>query len=270
MKNTFFLVLTAFFTLYACNKSEKTNPASLAEKPHAFTVDSVSVSDSLKVADSLTLKFTGKMLVFPTLKEKALLDSIYFFAPKLKDYSKAGIQTYLDTEKKEFFASVKKDNKDWISSVSFAQQWYTNSDMKIVSQENGFLHIRYFGSSYMGGAHDNYFFNDRVFDLQKNKRVVLTDITTMDKEKLSQILMMELDQSAGHATANGETVANKEMLLVDKIPVTENFYFDSQNLYFHYSPYEITAFAAGDVTIPVPLKDLGASLTPEFKNRMKL
>lgn len=270
MKNTFFLLLAAFLALHSCKKNETTDKTGISEKTQAFTADSVVVNDSLKVVDSLTLKYTGKMLVFPTLKEKPLLDSIYFFAPKLKDYSKAGIQSYLDSEKSAFFGSVKKENNDWISDVRYAQQWYTSSDMKIVSHENGFMHIRYSGSSYMGGAHDNYFFNDRVFDLQNHRRVVLSDITSMDHESLSKLLMQNLDRKPGSATANGETVANKDMLLVDKIPVTENFYFDSQNLYFHYSPYEITAFAAGDVTIPIAWKDLGNTLNPEFKKRMKL
>ena len=48
------------------------------------------------------------------------------------------------------------------------------------------------------------------------------------------------------------------------------FYFDQNNLYFHYSPYEITAYAAGDVVIPISWQDLASTLTPEFKKRIGL
>jgi len=60
------------------------------------------------------------------------------------------------------------------------------------------------------------------------------------------------------------------MLLVDVIPATDNFYFDDKNMYFHYSPYEIAAFAAGDLVIPVSWQELKGSLNPEFKERMSI
>ena len=69
------------------------------------------------------------------------------------------------------------------------------------------------------------------------------------------------------ANSGTEEVKNSDMLLVDKIPVTDNFYFDEKNLYFHYSPYEIAAFAAGDITIPIPWTDLAGTLNEEFKSR---
>jgi Fe-S cluster assembly protein SufB len=54
------------------------------------------------------------------------------------------------------------------------------------------------------------------------------------------------------------------------VPATDNFYFDQKNLYFHYSPYEITAFAAGDIIIPISWDELKGTLNEEFKERMKI
>ena len=62
----------------------------------------------------------------------------------------------------------------------------------------------------------------------------------------------------------------KISLIINKRDSTENFYFDDKNLYFHYSPYEIAAFAAGDITIPVSWEDLKGTLNAEFKERMKI
>lgn len=59
----------------------------------------------------------------------------------------------------------------------------------------------------------------------------------------------------------------KEMLLVDKIPVNNNFYFDSQNITFVYNQYEITAYAAGVVEISIPFSELKPYLKPEFISR---
>ncbi|MGG5210440.1 RsiV family protein [Chryseobacterium sp. MIQD13] len=273
MKNTIaVLAVSSFLAFSACKKGEQTINSDTKETPQAekFTVDSVKVSDSSKIADSLTVSFASKLLVFPTLKDKRLLDSIYFQNKGIKDFSKKGLQSYLDSDKNKYFKSVKSDSKDWISDISYAQNWYTNSHMNLVSNDNDYMHIGYVWSSYEGGAHDNYGFSERVFDLKNNKKLELKDITSMPKAKLEAMLMKNINKiNSGTTDGNGE-VKNSDMLLVEAIPATDNFYFDQKNLYFHYSPYEITAFAAGDIVIPVSWEELKGTLNTQFKERMKI
>ncbi|MDR6544858.1 hypothetical protein J2810_000900 [Chryseobacterium rhizosphaerae] len=274
MKNTItVLALSSFFAFMACKKNESTGPAtekSDYKESGKLIVDSVKVSDSTKITDSLKVKYTSKLLVFPELKDKTLLDSIYFQNKDIKDFSKTGLQTYLENEKIRYFSSVKNDNKDWLSDITYAQDWYTSSYMNLISNTNEYMHIQYVGSGYEGGAHDNYGFAERVFDLKKNKKLELKDITSMPKAKIEAILMKNINNiNSGTSDAEGE-VKNSEMLLVEKIPANSNFYFDQKNLYFHYSPYEIAAFAAGDITIPISWEELGVTLNAEFKERMKI
>ncbi|WP_084086303.1 RsiV family protein [Chryseobacterium sp. YR221] len=274
MKNTItVLALSSFFVFTACKKNESTGPAtekSDYKESGKLIVDSVKVSDSTKITDSLKVKYTSKLLVFPELKDKTLLDSIYFQNKDIKDFSKTGLQNYLENEKIRYFSSVKNDNKDWLSDITYAQDWYTSSYMNLISNTNGYMHIQYVGSGYEGGAHDNYGFSERVFDLKKNKKLELKDITSMPKAKIEAILMKNINNiNSGTSDAEGE-VKNSEMLLVEKIPANNNFYFDQKNLYFHYSPYEIAAFAAGDITIPISWEELGVTLNAEFKERMKI
>ncbi|KAA2220548.1 RsiV family protein [Chryseobacterium sediminis] len=273
MKNTIAVIaLSSFLAVTACKKNEKAGPAEKIENKttEEFVVDSVKVNDSTKITDSLKVSYTSKLLVFPSLKDKKLLDSIYFQNEKIKDFSKAGLQAYLDKEKNGYFSSVKNDNKDWVSDVTYAQNWYSSSHMNLMSNTNGYMHIQYVGSGYEGGAHDNYGFSERVFDLKNSKKLELKDITSMPKNKIEAILMKNIDKiNSGTMDGDGE-VKNSEMLLVEKIPASDNFYFDDKNLYFHYSPYEIAAFAAGDITIPVSWEDLKGTLNAEFKERMKI
>lgn len=274
MKNTVaVLALSTLFAFTACNKTEKNHQDSTGtevSQPEKFVVDSVNIEDSVKIADSLTAKFDSELLVFPTIKDKTLLDSIYFSIKDNKDYSKQGLQNFLQKDKSSYFNSIKNDSKDWISDVTYSQEWYESSGMKLISNKNDYLHIEYSWGSYAGGAHDNYGFSERVFDLKNSKKVELKDITSMPISKIEALLMKNINKSSGGATDENGKVNNSEMLLVDKIPATQNFYFDEKNLYFHYSPYEITAFAAGDITIPVSWKDLTGTLQPEFKERMKI
>lgn len=272
MKNTIaVLALSTFFVFSACKKTESTNMNETeVAAPEKFTVDSVKISDSTKLSDSLTIKYSSTKLLFPTIKDKALLDSIYFTEKNIGDFSREGLQNYLQKSKNIYFNRLRKDSKEWISDISFSQEWYSDTGMKVKSNTNDYLQIEYFWASYEGGAHDNYGYSERVFDLQNNKKLELKDITSMPKEKLEALLMKNINKTNSGTTDDKGEVNNSEMLLVDKIPATENFYFDDKNLYFHYSPYEITAFAAGDITIPISWSELKGTLTPEFIKRMKI
>ncbi|EJL69803.1 DUF3298 and DUF4163 domain-containing protein [Chryseobacterium populi] len=273
MKNTIAMVaLSSFFIFSACKKTETNNATpekTETSQPDTFVVDSVKVNDSIKISDSLSVSFSSKLLVFPAIKEKKLLDSIYFGSKGLTDFSKEGLQSFLQKDKNEYFNSIKKDSKDWISDMGYAQSWNSDFYMNLKSNTNDFMHIEYLSSSYEGGAHGNYGFSERVFDLKNNKKVELKDITTMPKDKIGLILMKNINKIKSGTTDEKGQVNNSEMLLVEAIPATDNFYFDDKNLYFHYSPYEIAAYAAGDITIPVSWEDLKGTLTPGFKERMK-
>ena len=274
MKNTFaILTFSALLAVISCKKTDSQNVENTATEvkvPQKFVIDSVKLIDSAKINNLLSLKYEAKMLVFPTIKDKALLDSIYYDKKGITDFSKQGLQTFLDKDKNEYFASVKGKDNDWIADLQNPQTWDTGSFMKLKSHSNDFLQIEYMYSFYEGGAHGNYGFVERVFDLKKKKRVFLKEITTMPKARLQALLMKNINNIPSGTTDSQGAVKNSDMLLLEAIPANENFYFDDKNLYFHYSPYEIAAFAAGDIVIPVSWEDLKGTLTPEFKERMKI
>lgn len=271
MKNTIAaLALSALFII-SCKKNENSSTEIIKnDSVHAntFMVDSVKVSDSLKLSDSLKVKYSATMLVFPDIKNNTLLDSIYFEEKNIRDFSKNGIQDWLEKDKNEYFNSIKKNSKDWISDMNFSQEWYSDKAMKLKSKLNDYLHIQYIWGSYEGGAHDNYGFSERVFDVKNGKKLQLKDITSMSTSKIESMLLKNINKINSGTTDNTGAVNNSEMLLVDVIPATENFYFDEKNLYFHYSPYEIAAFAAGDITIPISWTELKGTVSPEFEKRM--
>ncbi|MDR6514029.1 RsiV family protein [Chryseobacterium camelliae] len=265
------ITLAALFSVSACKKSETSGTSSATEnsKPGTFRTDSVTINDSVKLADSLTVQYSAKLLVFPSLQDKTLLDSIYFNRKGLKDFSQKGLQAYLEKDKNGYFDKLRKESKEYLSDIRFGEKWYTDTSMHLKSVNNDFMHIQYMWGSYEGGAHDNYGFSERVFDLKNNKKLELKDITTMPAGNLEALLMKNINKINSGTTDNKGQVNNSEMLLVEVIPATDNFYFDDKNLYFHYSPYEIAAFAAGDITIPVSWQELDKTLTPAFRERMK-
>ena len=269
MKNFVVLSIVLSISFVSCEKGknslESSNGADteVLNASENLAVDSIEINDSLRVDKNLTAGFQSKILLFPTLRNKALLDSIY--SPKdirLEEYSKANLSAALNSKKTAYYEEQKEMLKEY--TPGFAQNWNNHSDMKVISNENQFLTLQYTGDGYTGGAHGYYFENYKVFDLKNNKTVQLTDVVSNQDSILWDKILM--DNFLKNDSENGQA----EMLLVDQIPLNNNFYFDKENLYFLYNQYEITAYAAGPVLIKVPLSDIKPLLTDEFKSRQGL
>ncbi|WP_312768364.1 RsiV family protein [Epilithonimonas sp.] len=260
MKNLI-TILSFGILLFSCNKKEtqqtSTSRSDSTETKKEFVIDSVRVQDSLQVAKTLTLSFEKQTLVFPSITNKTVLDSIYKPAGiSASDYSKKSLTEVLEKLKKE---SLKiDDSNDYLPE--FKQTWDEVSGMKLISHQNDVLTLQYSGSGYSGGAHGYYFENYKTFDLENNKVVSQTDIFKNPTDaSWDKILKNHFDEQE-----------QKEMLLVDKIELNDNFYFDQNKITFVYNQYEITAYAAGVVYITLNFKDIKDQLKPEFLNRFNV
>lgn len=266
MKNFILTSVIAIFALYSCNKEKNIASDSQNTSPKTdsvFSVDSVKVKDSAKLDKNLTALFESKVLVFPHIENKTLLDSIYADENfKNQEYSASGLLNALNDKKKEFFDETKESLKDW--KPDFEQTWESRSNMEIFSNQNELLTLKYSGDGFTGGAHGYYFENYKVFDLKNKKKLQLSDIITNPDSKIWNRILMD------NFLINDLGKGQSEMLLVKEIPLNNNFYFDQKNLYFLYNQYEITAYAAGTVLIKIPLSDIKSVLTPELKTRINL
>ena len=269
MKKLFAISALVSLISLSCNKEKKTVESSSIETPvktevpAKFTVDSIRISDSLKIDKNLTLAFQSKLLVFPQIKDSVLLDSIYSRENiKTKDFSKTNLLKELGNKKTQFYAETKESIKDW--KPDFKSTWNLNSDMKLFSNKNELLTIKYSGDGFTGGAHGYYYEFYKIFDLKNNKTLHLSDVFSERDPKIwSRILMdnfLKNDLKKGQA----------EMLLVKEIPLTENFYFGEEHIYFLYNQYEITAYAAGTVLIKVPYSAIKPLLKNDLKARLEL
>ena len=250
------------FTLFACKQNPKSPVAEASTTEQVtptFEIDSVKVNDSIEISKTLTIQFEKQLLVFPSIKDPVLLDSIYQpTQTKTQAFDKKTLQESLNLEMKDSFDKAKKDDYSW--GPEFKQTWYENSAMKVKSRTDDFLTLSYIIDGYSGGAHGFYGENYKVFDLKSNKVLQQNDIfkNTKDK-KWSEFLKNHFNNKD-----------QKEMLLVDVIPLNNNFYFDDKQITFVYNQYEITAYAAGVVEITIPFSELKEDLTDEFAKRMHL
>ena len=260
---TIFLALATAFVLFSCSPKTTGNKGIIPENANElasenlpFVIDSLQLQDSISVGKTLKLYSSSKVLLFPNITNKPLLDSIYSPSRiKLETYSKEKLQKELVNQKEAYFSQGQEDSLEFQSG--YEQTWEENSYMNIFANKNDILTLAYESDGFSGGAHGYYGITYKNFDLKNNKTIQLSDVF-MDINKIdwNKILMKNFKNSD-----------QKEMLLVDKIPVNNNFYFDSQNITFVYNQYEITAYAAGVVEISIPLSELKPYLKPEFISR---
>lgn len=257
------VVISIFVGCSKTNTAEKPTSATPRDaaiaKETKFTIDSLKVEDSLKISETLISGFKSKILIFPSITNKPLLDSIYKNARiRAEDYSKENLLKELQKLKEAQFDSTRVQSKDYMPD--YKQLWDNVSDMNVVSRDKDFLILNYTNYGYTGGAHGYEAEIFKVFDLKNNKTIQLSDIIKNENIDWNKIL--------SESMKNNVAKEQQEMLLVDKISANNNFYFNREKLFFVYNQYEIAAYAAGRITIPLSWAELAPYLKPEFKKRL--
>lgn len=266
-KKICFLVLAII--LVGCKKNEKSSNHDVSYEKSQKVIhnyEPISIKDSLIVAKNVKITYEAEIPSFNNLKTKSILDSMYFNYNGLPSYSKEEIEHYLIADKKKFLDSIKMNFKE--SKVAF-NNLRIQKKQKVISIENGYLHLQFYNSLDFGNFKHTYFYKEKVFDLQNEKKMVLNDITKMPISRLENLLLKNIDQLTNKSKDMAGDLKNSEMVLVDVIPVTDNFYFDEEYLYFHYNPNEIAAYNAGDIIIPISWKELSGTLKDDFAERLK-
>ncbi|WP_300671393.1 RsiV family protein [Soonwooa sp.] len=228
-------------------------------KQAVFQMDSIKVSDSVKVGSNLTLAYKKSVLLFPSINNQVVLDSIYKpTSLKISDYSKQGFATAIEADKAGFY----KDNQSIELEPLSHQTWDDTSHMTVFSNQDNLLTIRYTSSGFTGGAHGYYNELYKVFDLKDNRSIGLSDIVKNPNDKIWNQILMD-------SFIKNDKDGQKDMLLEKAIPLNSNFYFGNKSITFVYNQYEITAYAAGLVYITLDYKDIKDQLKPEFLKRVQ-
>lgn len=263
MKN-FIAILSFGIVMTSCSKNEVKNvnvskESDSVQAPKQFVIDSVRVQDSLVINKNLTTSFNKQLLVFPSIENKVILDSIYKEAlVETKVYDANSLKADLTKQMQKSFTKTKTDSDKW--SPEFKQTWDDTSAMKVVSNQNNVLTIKYSGSGFAGGAHGYYFESYKVFDLNKNIVINQNDIFKDPKDPAWDALLK----------SHFDEPEQKNMLLEDKIHLNNNFFFDQDKITFVYNQYEITAYAAGVVHITFKFSEIKNFLKPEFVSQYKV
>ncbi|TYZ05996.1 DUF3298 and DUF4163 domain-containing protein [Hymenobacter lutimineralis] len=121
------------------------------------------------------------------------------------------------------------------------------------------LSLGFYTYSFTGGAHGNYGTTAASFDTRTGRRLTYEAIFRPDAEVKLQPLLAAALRRAYHLAPDASL---SEVLFDETLPVTHNVYLTSGGAEFIYVPYEVAAYAFGEVRLFVPLRELRGLLRP--------
>ncbi len=151
------------------------------------------------------------------------------------------------------------DFEAYQASLRFTSQ----RNLAVLCQEGNLLSVRLLSYEYSGGAHGSFGSEVRSFDLRTG-RVLRFD--AIFRPEARRHLLPLLDRGVRQTLGLSATEPLREQLLVDKIHITPNVCLTPGGVLFVYPPYDIAAYALGEVTVFLPL----AAVRPLLRDGLPL
>jgi hypothetical protein len=177
-------------------------------------------------------------------------------AKKRSDQTLAHIADLQKAERDTFFKLYREtvgDTKPDSMMDYFPQNYVQSSQMQVLHNGNGLLSLAYSAYNYSGGAHGYHGTSLQVYDLKNKKVLKLGDVLKGNYQKtLSAVLAKAVRRHFGLKPNQPLT----EVLFENKIEATENFAVTRKGIVFQYNPYEIAAYAMGEIQLFIPFEEL--------------
>jgi hypothetical protein len=172
--------------------------------------------------------------------------------------------------KNEYFKGYENDFKDLkaadFKESSFMYNMDQSEHILMVYQSQKIATIADFTYVYSGGAHGNYGTSYSSYDLVNKKELKLTEIITADGKKQLSALLAKAVRAQFKLKPSAPL---SEVLFENKIAPNQNFYITGKGIGFSYNPYEIAAYAFGEINLFIPFKEIEASLVPSFRKLLQ-
>ena len=157
------------------------------------------------------------------------------------------------------FMTFATDASGW----SVPAPWTLAVDYEEFAFSDTIVSLKFTVYEYTGGAHGNTFFQTFVFDLDSEQGLILEDLFVeefLPFEAISPLvqadLMEQLGEFADSQWIEDGTGVNPNNYL--------NFVVTGESLLFFFPPYQVAPYAAGPLTVEIPLAELDAILVPPF------
>ena len=166
-----------------------------------------------------------------------------------------------DTFFKVYLETMTDEKPDSSGEISPSLNYAESHSLSVLYNEKGLLSLGFSEYTYGGGAHGNYGTLISSYDLAQKKVLKINDIFLPNFEKT-------LNTALAKAVRDKFEMKSKEALssyLFDNtIKYTDNFCITKKGILFLYNPYEIAAYAYGEIELFIPFEEIKSVVNPSF------
>ena len=168
-------------------------------------------------------------------------------------------------DKNTFFEAYRYDMSEirqddsTVAEYPYMYSYDQQTALRVLWNEDYRLSLGYELYLYTGGAHGNYATSYLSYDLKSERALLLNDVFLPGFEDPLNALLEAAVRKKFQLT---EEQALTEVLFDDGISFNENFYLTGKGIVFAYVPYEIAAYAVGQIELFIPFVEIGALLQP--------
>jgi hypothetical protein len=169
---------------------------------------------------------------------------------------------------KTYFDGYRQDNASLGKSAAeagFSLNYEDEVSQQVLYNDQDWLVVELFSSSFTGGAHGNYNSSFVNIDRASNK---LWSLSEMIQDTAALRPLLNEAAIVYFGIAKGTHLGDR--LLVEEVPVTNNVFLSATGLCFVYNPYEIASYADGEIELFIPYNRLQPYLQAAFRERMRL
>lgn len=140
-------------------------------------------------------------------------------------------------------------------NLTFNQKDFYYNLEPLVTEGNGFVSVVFTHSNYTGGAHSAYWANTFTWDVEKNCKATIYDVTGYSKKKISEICLQKIRKEF-YGTESDAEYKNSYSQWVSS-GVGENqvdamkFYVEGNSVFVCFDPYEVGPWAMGQCIIQI-------------------
>ncbi len=174
----------------------------------------------------------------------------------------------LNSQRKEFVDSYQIDMEDFVEDTTtfsednkYMYSYDLQSDVSVIWNQDNLLSLAFFTYVFSGGAHGNYATGLASYDLSQKKLLAISDVF---KPGFEAVLNPALEKSLRKKFGLAANAPLTDVLFDEQFSFTDNFCLTGKGILFSYPPYEIAAYAMGEIKLFVPFSELKAVLQPAF------
>ena len=182
-----------------------------------------------------------------------------------KSYANISVENLRNAIRDTFFASyldmLAQEKPDSTVEVPAMLNYAESNAMSIVFNEKGLLSVGFGTYEYTGGAHGNHATSLVTYDLMQKKALTLKDVFLPKYEKTINKALANAARRQFNMKPN-EPLSNN--LFDNSIESTNNFCITPKGILFLYNPYEIAAYAYGEIELFIPFEEIKSVVNPRF------